>query len=145
MPPEASASSFCNIYIQETKIYYQINHFYRKKIIHLFPLINHSLVSNYSHFCMQHIFIIFWLNFNIQHFSEQEIVRRQERPITKAPEGEGCPRCGGHVYAAEQMLARGRVSFFYLWHYLCSQLYELLKKIRDTIRDVSSAFLAIEH
>ena len=33
------------------------------------------------------------------------------RPPSKAPEGEGCPRCGGYVYAAEQMLARGRVSF----------------------------------
>lgn len=32
------------------------------------------------------------------------------RAIAKAPEGEGCPRCGGYVYAAEQMLARGRVS-----------------------------------
>lgn len=37
------------------------------------------------------------------------------RAIAKAPEGQGCPRCGGFVYAAEQMLARGRVSriFFY--------------------------------
>jgi hypothetical protein len=34
----------------------------------------------------------------------------------KAPEGEGCPRCGGVVYAAEQMLARGRVSnFLHAW------------------------------
>ncbi len=33
-----------------------------------------------------------------------------EKPYTKAPEGEGCPRCGAHVYAAEQMLARGRVN-----------------------------------
>ena len=32
------------------------------------------------------------------------------KAIAKAPEGEGCPRCGGYVYAAEQMLARGRVS-----------------------------------
>lgn len=30
----------------------------------------------------------------------------------KAPDGQGCPRCGGFVYAAEQMLARGRVSVF---------------------------------
>lgn len=29
---------------------------------------------------------------------------------SKAPEGEGCPRCGGFVYMAEQMLAKGRVS-----------------------------------
>ncbi|XP_034185644.1 muscle LIM protein 1 isoform X6 [Osmia lignaria lignaria] len=32
----------------------------------------------------------------------------ESRAIAKAPEGEGCPRCGGYVYAAEQMLARGR-------------------------------------
>lgn len=39
----------------------------------------------------------------------------ESRVIAKAPEGEGCPRCGGYVYAAEQMLARGRVRslFFY--------------------------------
>jgi len=36
----------------------------------------------------------------------------EPRAIAKAPEGEGCPRCGGYVYAAEQMLARGRVSLF---------------------------------
>lgn len=34
----------------------------------------------------------------------------EPRAIAKAPEGQGCPRCGGFVYAAEQMLARGRVS-----------------------------------
>lgn len=34
----------------------------------------------------------------------------EPRVIQKAPEGQGCPRCGGWVYAAEQMLARGRVS-----------------------------------
>lgn len=34
----------------------------------------------------------------------------ESRAIARAPEGEGCPRCGGCVYAAEQMLARGRVS-----------------------------------
>lgn len=37
----------------------------------------------------------------------------EPRAIAKAPEGEGCPRCGGCVYAAEQMLARGRVSNFF--------------------------------
>jgi hypothetical protein len=31
------------------------------------------------------------------------------KAIAKAPPGEGCPRCGGCVYAAEQMLAKGRV------------------------------------
>jgi hypothetical protein len=37
---------------------------------------------------------------------------QEPKAIAKAPEGEGCPRCGGFVYAAEQMLARGRVSVF---------------------------------
>lgn len=37
--------------------------------------------------------------------------RKFDGPMSKAPEGEGCPRCGGFVYMAEQMLARGRVSF----------------------------------
>jgi hypothetical protein len=46
--------------------------------------------------------------------SEEETAKRQARPMTKAPEGEGCPRCGGFVYAAEQMLARGRVSLLSL-------------------------------
>lgn len=36
--------------------------------------------------------------------------RLEPKKIAKAPDGEGCPRCGGYVYAAEQMLARGRVS-----------------------------------
>lgn len=40
------------------------------------------------------------------------------KAIAKAPPGEGCPKCGGYVYAAEQMLARGRVSI--------SQKYEVL-------------------
>lgn len=34
----------------------------------------------------------------------------ESRFTAKAPEGEGCPRCGGFVYMAEQMLAKGRVS-----------------------------------
>lgn len=29
----------------------------------------------------------------------------------KAAVGEGCPRCGGKVFAAEQQLAKGTVSF----------------------------------
>lgn len=34
--------------------------------------------------------------------------------IIKAAPGEGCPRCGGAVFAAEQMLARGSVIEIYL-------------------------------
>ncbi|XP_069680622.1 muscle LIM protein Mlp84B isoform X4 [Periplaneta americana] len=48
--------------------------------------------------------------------SESEVNHAMAEPkaIAKAPEGEGCPRCGGYVYAAEQMLARGRG-----WHKGC--------------------------
>lgn len=41
----------------------------------------------------------------------------EPRVIARAPEGAGCPRCGGFVYAAEQKLARGRVSI-YLINYI---------------------------
>jgi len=34
--------------------------------------------------------------------------------MAMAPEGEGCPRCGGFVYMAEQMLAKGRVSLIFI-------------------------------
>lgn len=46
-------------------------------------------------------------------FRDDVVVNRAvllPKAIAKAPEGEGCPKCGGFVYAAEQMLARGRVS-----------------------------------
>ena len=53
---------------------------------------------------------------------------QEPKAIAQAPEGEGCPRCGGYVYAAEQMLARGRVSiltiamfnYIYNWGFLPS-------------------------
>jgi len=55
---------------------------------------------------------------------------QEPKAIAKAPEGEGCPRCGGYVYAAEQMLARGRVSiltiamlnYIYNWGFLPSHV-----------------------
>ncbi|KAF4523286.1 hypothetical protein B566_EDAN009409 [Ephemera danica] len=46
------------------------------------------------------------------------------RARVKAPEGEGCPRCGGVVYAAEQMLARGRP-----WHKECFKCRECTKNL----------------
>ncbi|KAL0273228.1 UNVERIFIED_CONTAM: hypothetical protein PYX00_005957 [Menopon gallinae] len=46
------------------------------------------------------------------------------RTIARAPEGEGCPRCGGYVYAAEQMLARGRS-----WHRECFKCGECSKRL----------------
>lgn len=54
------------------------------------------------------------------------IIRREEeisasRPFynpdttsIKAPAGQGCPRCGGMVFAAEQQLAKGT-----MWHKKC--------------------------
>lgn len=32
------------------------------------------------------------------------------KELAKAPDGEGCPRCGVFVYAAEQMLGREKVT-----------------------------------
>lgn len=48
----------------------------------------------------------------------------EPRAIAKAPEGEGCPRCGGYVYAAEQMLARGRQ-----WHKECFKCANCSKRL----------------
>jgi len=65
-----------------------------------------------------------------------------------APEGEGCPRCGGFVYMAEQMLAKGRVSAIYLTTILKSQFnyiyigYIFYRYSRDIIKNVSTVFLA---
>lgn len=51
--------------------------------------------------------------------SEEDISSHRPHVTTntstiKAPEGEGCPRCGGAVFAAEQQLAKGSV-----WHKKC--------------------------
>jgi len=40
----------------------------------------------------------------------------EPRSFAMAPEGEGCPRCGGCVYAAEQMLARGKVRHLFIFY-----------------------------
>lgn len=53
-------------------------------------------------------------SFNLN--SEDEISKSRPfyNPDTtsiKAPKGQGCPRCGGMVFAAEQQLAKGTVSF----------------------------------
>lgn len=52
--------------------------------------------------------------------SEDEI--SQSRPFynpdttsIKAAPGEGCPRCGGAVFAAEQQLAKGTVSVKFIY------------------------------
>jgi hypothetical protein len=43
-------------------------------------------------------------------FSEAPKMTVIDTAIIKAPAGQGCPRCGGVVFAAEQVLAKGRVS-----------------------------------
>ncbi|XP_071453100.1 muscle LIM protein Mlp84B-like isoform X4 [Hetaerina americana] len=52
----------------------------------------------------------------------------EPRAIAKAPEGEGCPRCGGFVYAAEQMLARGRA-----WHKGCFKCRTCTRTLDSTL------------
>ncbi|KAK9299544.1 hypothetical protein QLX08_007455 [Tetragonisca angustula] len=65
-----------------------------------------------------------------EHLKSSEDVARgsnailEPRAIAKAPEGEGCPRCGGYVYAAEQMLARGRQ-----WHKECFKCANCSKRL----------------
>lgn len=48
-------------------------------------------------------------------FSESNIPRTTviDTAKIKAPPGKGCPRCGGVVFAAEQVLAKGRVRIFF--------------------------------
>lgn len=58
--------------------------------------------------------------FEILSCSEDEIsaTRPFYNPDTtsiKAPPGQGCPRCGGMVFAAEQQLAKGTVSYFFFY------------------------------
>jgi hypothetical protein len=43
-------------------------------------------------------------------FSEAPKITVIDTAVIKAPAGQGCPRCGGVVFAAEQVLAKGRVS-----------------------------------
>ncbi|EEB17494.1 muscle lim protein, putative [Pediculus humanus corporis] len=51
----------------------------------------------------------------------------EPRAIARAPEGEGCPRCGGYVYMAEQKLARGRS-----WHAECFKCGSCSKRLDST-------------
>ncbi|XP_021913746.1 muscle LIM protein Mlp84B-like isoform X7 [Zootermopsis nevadensis] len=44
--------------------------------------------------------------------------------VIKAPAGQGCPRCGGVVYAAEQVLAKGRE-----WHRKCFKCHDCTKTL----------------
>ncbi|XP_026465870.1 muscle LIM protein Mlp84B-like isoform X1 [Ctenocephalides felis] len=48
----------------------------------------------------------------------------EPRKIIRAKDGEGCPRCGGCVYAAEMMLARGKG-----WHKECFKCADCSKRL----------------
>lgn len=45
-----------------------------------------------------------------------------------APPGKGCPRCGGVVFAAEQVLAKGRE-----WHRKCFKCHDCTKTLDSII------------
>lgn len=66
-------------------------------------------------------------------FSEEEL--SAGRPFVtvdtariKAPEGQGCPRCGGAVFAAEQMLAKGT-----MWHKRCFSCAECKRPLDSVL------------
>lgn len=46
----------------------------------------------------------------------------------KAPAGQGCPRCGGAVFAAEQMLAKGT-----MWHKKCFNCAECKRPLDSVL------------
>lgn len=54
--------------------------------------------------------ILFFLNRDEQIAGSRPFYNPDTTSI-KAEKGEGCPRCGGKVFAAEQQLAKGAVSF----------------------------------
>jgi len=49
------------------------------------------------------------------------------KPGLKAAEGEGCPRCGYAVYAAEQMICRNK-----MWHRRCFNCAECHRSLDST-------------
>lgn len=46
----------------------------------------------------------------------------------KAPEGQGCPRCGGAVFAAELVLAKSRE-----WHRKCFKCFDCRRTLDSII------------
>jgi hypothetical protein len=69
----------------------------------------------YSYFVYRFLFNVKTI-FNVKRSSCRNEENDTQRPAysqdcskIKAAPGEGCPRCGGAVYAAEQMLAKGSV------------------------------------
>ncbi|XP_050442103.1 muscle LIM protein Mlp84B isoform X5 [Adelges cooleyi] len=67
------------------------------------------------------------------HLAHVSVMHRPQAPlesraIARAPEGEGCPRCGGFVYMAEQMLAKGRG-----YHKECFNCFQCHKTLNSVI------------
>lgn len=65
----------------------------------------------------------------------------------KAPEGEGCPRCGGCVFAAEMMLSKGQVclTHYHIVKTSCHFLLSKSKQIRNGISCALIVLIAIGH
>ncbi|XP_026811682.1 muscle LIM protein Mlp84B isoform X2 [Rhopalosiphum maidis] len=61
---------------------------------------------------------------NVSYYHTKPQGATESRSMAMAPEGEGCPRCGGFVYMAEQMLAKGRS-----WHRECFKCATCTKRL----------------
>lgn len=53
----------------------------------------------------------------------------------QAPPGQGCPRCGGAVFAAEQVLSKGRE-----WHRKCFKCHNCNKTLDSILGKILIAF-----
>lgn len=67
-----------------------------------------------------------FLNFFSEHNPSQRVLI--DTSIIQAPSGEGCPRCGGVVYAAELCLSKGRE-----WHRRCYKCHDCGKTLDSII------------
>lgn len=71
--------------------------------------------------------------FRFSTISEEQIANSKPfyNPDTtsiKAAPGQGCPRCGGAVFAAEQQLAKGTI-----WHKKCFSCAECKRPLDSTL------------
>lgn len=90
------------------------------------------------------IFVVFFAR---DHDNSNRPVPIAEKPVPQAPAGEGCPRCGGHVYEAERMLAGGRVcsiviNFFIdlnVWIFPCWLILVMAQEVLQ-VQGLSQAF-----
>lgn len=78
------------------------------------------------------ISVLFYLNL-LNFYSEEELSAARpfvsiDTTCIKAKAGEGCPRCGGAVFAAEQMLAKGT-----MWHKRCFSCSECKRPLDSVL------------